>query len=103
MVDRAGVLAVAADSFTADGVETVIRRTVETFGGLDILVNNVGIAKGAGIADTSDADWQAAFDQTLFPAVRGFSRYCRSRPVRSITSPAGRRGDRSDRPARGST
>jgi 3-oxoacyl-[acyl-carrier protein] reductase len=64
------VLAVAADLFTAQGVETVFRRTVETFGGLDILVNNVGVAKGAGIADTSDADWQAAFDQTLFPAVR---------------------------------
>ena len=64
------VLAVAADLATADGVETVVRRTVETFGGLDILVNNVGLAKGAGIADTSDAEWQAAFDQTLFPAVR---------------------------------
>jgi 3-oxoacyl-[acyl-carrier protein] reductase len=64
------VLAVAADLFTAEGVETVVRRTIETFDGLDILVNNVGVAKGAGIADTSDADWQAAFDQTLFPAVR---------------------------------
>jgi 3-oxoacyl-[acyl-carrier protein] reductase len=64
------VLAVAADLFTAEGVETVVRRTIETFNGLDILVNNVGVAKGAGIADTSDADWQAAFDQTLFPAVR---------------------------------
>jgi len=67
---RAGVLAVAADLATAAGVETVIARTVETFGGLDILVNNVGAAKGSGITDTSDAEWQAAFDQTLFPAVR---------------------------------
>jgi 3-oxoacyl-[acyl-carrier protein] reductase len=66
----ARVLAVAADLATADGVEAVIARTVETFGGLDILVNNIGLAKGAGIVDTSDADWQAAFDQTLFPAVR---------------------------------
>ena len=64
------VLAVAADLATAEGVETVVARTVEAFGGLDILVNNVGTAKGAGIADTSDAEWQAAFDQTLFPAVR---------------------------------
>ena len=52
------------------GVETVIGRTVDAFGGLDILVNNIGLAKGAGIVDTSDADWQEAFDQTLFPAVR---------------------------------
>jgi len=64
------VLAVTADLSTADGVETLFQRTAEAFGGLDILVNNVGVAKGAGIADTSDAEWQEAFDQTLFPAVR---------------------------------
>jgi len=64
------VLALAADVSTVDGVEAVVRRTVDAFGGLDILVNNVGVAKGAGIADTTDAEWQEAFDQTLFPAVR---------------------------------
>ena len=66
----ARVLAVNADLSTADGVATVIARAVETFGGLDILVNNVGVAKGAGIVDTTDAEWQESFDQTLFPAVR---------------------------------
>ena len=66
----ARVLAVAADLATVAGVETVVARTVETFGGLDILVNNVGVARGAGIVDTSDAEWQESFDQTLFPAVR---------------------------------
>ncbi|HMF99295.1 MAG TPA: SDR family oxidoreductase [Vicinamibacterales bacterium] len=64
------VLAVTADLATAEGVEAVVRRTTDAFGGLDILVNNVGAAKGGGIADTSDAEWQDAFDQTLFPAVR---------------------------------
>ena len=66
----AHVLAVPADLASAAGVETVVARTVEAFGGLDILVNNIGVAKGAGIVDTSDAEWQASFDQTLFPAVR---------------------------------
>jgi 3-oxoacyl-[acyl-carrier protein] reductase len=64
------VLAVPADVSTAGGVETLVRRTVETFGGLDILVNNVGTAKGTGIVETTDAEWLDAFDQTLFPAVR---------------------------------
>jgi 3-oxoacyl-[acyl-carrier protein] reductase len=64
------VLPVVADVSTAAGVETVIARTVDLFGGLDILVNNVGLAKGSDIVGTSDEEWQEAFDQTLFPAVR---------------------------------
>ena len=66
----ADVLPVVADVSTAAGVETVVARTVEVFGGLDILVNNVGLAKGSDIVGTSDEEWQEAFDQTLFPAVR---------------------------------
>ncbi|MDE3153977.1 MAG: SDR family oxidoreductase [Acidobacteriota bacterium] len=68
--DPARVLAVQADLFTADGLATVVERTVETFGGLDILVNNLALARGGTIADTSDADWQEAFDGTLYPAIR---------------------------------
>jgi 3-oxoacyl-[acyl-carrier protein] reductase len=68
--DAARVIAVAADVSTAAGVEAVVNRTTEAFGGLDILVNNVGVARGSGIVDTSDAEWQEALDQTLFPAVR---------------------------------
>ena len=64
------VTTVQADVSTTDGVERVVEHTVETFGGLDVLVNNVGRAGGAGLLDTSDAEWQAAFDETLFPAIR---------------------------------
>lgn len=64
------VIAVQADVSTADGIALVIDRTVETFGGLDILVNNVGRAAGTDLLDTSDAEWRAAFDETLFPAIR---------------------------------
>jgi 3-oxoacyl-[acyl-carrier protein] reductase len=64
------VMAVQADVSTSAGIELVIARTIEQFGALDVLVNNVGRAAGAGVLDTSDADWKAAFDETLFPAIR---------------------------------
>ena len=64
------VAAVQADVSTDAGVQLVIERTVDTFGGLDILVNNVGKAAGTDILATTDAEWQAAFDDTLFPAIR---------------------------------
>jgi 3-oxoacyl-[acyl-carrier protein] reductase len=64
------VLAIQADLATDKGVADVVMRTVETFGGLDILVNNIGLGKGSGIVDTSDEEWHQAFDQTLFPAIR---------------------------------
>ena len=64
------VTAVQADVSTPAGVELVIERALEAFGGLDILVNNVGKAGGGDILETTDAEWQAAVDETLFPAVR---------------------------------
>lgn len=68
--DASQVTHVAVDLATADGVAAAVQCAVETYGGLDILVNNVGLGRGATITETSDAEWQEAFDQTLFPAVR---------------------------------
>src|SRR6185436_12397519 len=64
------VLAVRADLTQAVGVQRVIDDTVQRFGGLDVLVNNIGLGRGGGLLETSDAEWQEAFDQTLLPAVR---------------------------------
>jgi 3-oxoacyl-[acyl-carrier protein] reductase len=64
------VLTVQADVATEKGISEVFQRTVESFGGLDILVNNVGAARGSDILGTTDSEWQGAFDQTLFPAIR---------------------------------
>jgi 3-oxoacyl-[acyl-carrier protein] reductase len=64
------VLAVAADVSTAAGIKDVIDRAATTFGGIDVLVNNVGLAQGGGLLETDDAHWQEAIDQTLMPAVR---------------------------------
>jgi 3-oxoacyl-[acyl-carrier protein] reductase len=64
------VLAVAADLTTPAGVEHVFSRLLDRFGGIDILVNSLGLARGAGITDTTDGEWQEAFDSTLYPAIR---------------------------------
>ena len=64
------VLAIAADVSTAAGAEKVVAGTLTQFQRVDILVNNVGKATGTDIVETTDDEWQAAFDQTLFPAVR---------------------------------
>ena len=64
------VLTIRGDVTSAEDLESIVARTVETFGGLDVLVNNVASAGGAGLLDTSDAEWQEAIDQTLMPTVR---------------------------------
>jgi len=64
------VESVVADLSTPEGIASVVTRTVDVFGGVDILVNNVGLARGQGIADTGDAEWTEALEQTLFPAIR---------------------------------
>ncbi len=66
----ARVVAIAADVSTAAGNQQVIDAAVGGFGRIDVVVNNVGTAKGADLESTTDAEWQEAFDQTLFPAVR---------------------------------
>ena len=64
------VLAVTADVSSEADLKRLVSETVSRFGGVDVLVNNVGLGKGGGLMDTPDDVWQQAFDQTLFPAIR---------------------------------
>ncbi|PJF41712.1 MAG: bifunctional aldolase/short-chain dehydrogenase [Chloroflexi bacterium] len=43
-------------------VQNALRQTVLAYGGLDVLINNAGIAGGASIEDTSLAMWQRNID-----------------------------------------
>ncbi len=61
---------VVADVSTPEGAERVVSEALQTFGRVDVLVNNVGKAAGGGIDSTDDALWHEAIDQTLFPAIR---------------------------------
>lgn len=64
------VHAVRTDVSHPEGVQTLVDDTIRRFGALDVLVNNVGLARGGSLVDTTDETWQEAFDQTLMPAVR---------------------------------
>ena len=64
------VLQVVADVSTPEGASRVVAQTMGRFGRLDILVNNVGRGAGGDIVSTTDEEWQEAFDQTLYPAIR---------------------------------
>ena len=63
---------VQADVSTRAGVDQVVKAVMDRFGGLDILIHNVGgsAAPGGGALALSDDDWQQAFDTNLFAAVR---------------------------------
>ena len=59
-----------ADVSSEADLRRLVDETVSRFGGVDVLVNNVGLGKGGGLMDTPDDVWRQAFDQTLFPAIR---------------------------------
>jgi 3-oxoacyl-[acyl-carrier protein] reductase len=62
-------VAVVADVTSSDGAAAVVGAAVEQFGGVDIVVNNVG-GSGARSFDGADADdLQSVLDRNLFPAL----------------------------------
>jgi 3-oxoacyl-[acyl-carrier protein] reductase len=68
--DRIGALAVRGDVTNAADLERLVARTLEAFGGIDIVVwNSGGPPPGSGV-DITDEKLEAAFELLLLPAVR---------------------------------
>jgi NAD(P)-dependent dehydrogenase (short-subunit alcohol dehydrogenase family) len=65
-----GAHAVAADLATAGGPEAAVAAAVAALGGLDVLVNNIGVARIADWHEVTDAEWQAAWDTNVMSYVR---------------------------------
>ncbi len=55
-------LAVACDVTSEEQVAEAFRQTALTYGGVDIVVSNAGLASSAPITETSLADWDKLFD-----------------------------------------
>ena len=65
-------LYVQADITTARGIDSVVRAVLDGYGGVDILIHNLGgsSAPAGGFAALTDEHWQRELDLNLLPAVR---------------------------------
>lgn len=59
-----------ADFSTPDGCEQAVEQTVQTLGGIDVLVHAVGINHRVPILKTTDDDWNRTIDINLSSAFR---------------------------------
>jgi len=67
---RIGAVAVSADLATANGCDNAVAAAADALCGLDVLVNNVGMARIDSFEGASDADWQRAWDINVMSYVR---------------------------------
>ena len=58
------------DMTQASAAEAFVKTATDRFGGVDILVNNVGGAIWTPFAEVPDEEWASVFDMSLFSAVR---------------------------------
>ncbi len=65
-----GDLHVVADLSRGGEPERLVAATLERFGRIDCLVNNVGGTEIRKLPELTDADWQASFELNLMSAVR---------------------------------
>ncbi|HXU61919.1 MAG TPA: SDR family oxidoreductase [Polyangia bacterium] len=65
--DAAGV---AADVATPEGVAALIETARDRFGGIDIVVNNVGGSGARDFASADEADFRSVMERNFFPALR---------------------------------
>ncbi|MCM3756684.1 3-oxoacyl-[acyl-carrier-protein] reductase [Sporosarcina aquimarina] len=58
-------IAVQADVTSADSVKALMDQTIETFGSIDLLVNNAGITKDNLLMRMKENEWDAVVDTNL--------------------------------------
>ncbi len=93
-----GAFALRADVRSRTDVDAAASQVIDTFGGLDILVNNTGVSSIGTVADVDDDEWARVFDvnvtgmarmtAAVLPALRASS----AASIVNVSSIAARRG-----------
>jgi 3-oxoacyl-[acyl-carrier protein] reductase len=96
IVDGGGsALAIRADISDMEDCSRLVNEAIAGLGGLDIIVNNAGIARDGLVVRMSDEDWRSVIDTNLtgaFAVIRAASRHLmkqRSGSIVNITSVIG--------------
>ncbi len=71
MLPGGGHLALCANVGSDEAMEQVHERIAAEWGGLDVLLNNAGIATGGAMVDTTMQEWRNALEINLLGVVRG--------------------------------
>jgi NAD(P)-dependent dehydrogenase (short-subunit alcohol dehydrogenase family) len=79
LIDQAAAIArdygvkaigIKADVSKADDIERVLSETIQTFEGIDILINNAGTGSNETVMEAPDEKWQYYWDLHVMAAVR---------------------------------
>ena len=89
-----GAVAYPADLTEADAGDRLVEAALDTFGGLDIIVNNAGYIWHSAIHNMSDEQWDAMLDihvSAQFRVLRAYGRWLRSNadstsPIRKVVN-----------------
>ena len=86
-----GVLGIKADVADDESVRAAVQQVADTYGRIDVVVNNAGIGAQGTVEENSDDQWHQVFDVNVMGAVR-VSRaalpYLRQSPAASIVNVA---------------
>jgi 3-oxoacyl-[acyl-carrier protein] reductase len=82
----AEALPLAGDVADFAGTQALGRRVLETWGRVDVLVNNAGISQPKGLLEISEAEW----DQTMAVNLKGMFNWCKAVAPAMLDRQAGR-------------
>ena len=65
LADQTGAIAICADVADAKSATAATQEAIKKLGGIDVLVNNAGIAQIKLVSDITDEDWRKMIDTNL--------------------------------------